>query len=371
MRSTVLESLEDFKEYEESWEVLRKGCKAPIFASYDLVHLWLDNFKAEVKPYIVLIEDGEELIGAAPMCTGHTRVMGLPVNSIAMVGELSPLFFYNSHGVFAKEDDPEAIVEMVKSVKRARWNKLFMPCMETNGSTEKFLEGIFHVCGGRPLTSTTYVSHYYVYPLEGNINANIGKATRGSIQKARNKLEKEGRMEFRKVGSVEDAERAMDLYLSQHEERWQNKNTIMLSQSNRRMLMELAKLVIRTGIGEICELLIDGEVAGQALNVFDGDVTCGIRLGMSNKFRDFSPGLLLITLIMEDSRKRGLKVFDPGAGNDSYKLRITNNHRSLGSALAYRGTLGVVSRVRSIPAIKVLENRLMSQDQTERLENNN
>jgi hypothetical protein len=364
MRSIVLESLDDFKDYGEAWDALRQECGAPIFSSYDLIHLWLDTFKTDVKPYIALIEDRGELIGAAPMCTSHARVMGLPVNSLTMVGDLYPLFGYSLYSVFAKEDDPEAIGEMLNCVKKAKWNKLIMSHMETNGSTVKFLDGIIHTWEGRSSTLSPSINHYYVYPLEGNIAANFGKNTRANIQRARNKLEKAGRMEFRKVEGVEDAERAMDLYLSQHEERWVNKSSILCTQSNRRMLMELAKLVVRTGKGEINELLIDGEVAAQLMDIFDGDVARGLRVGMTDKFEEFSPGLLILTLTMEDNRKRGFKVYDPGYGNEGYKLRISNNQRALASALVYKGTMGLVSRVRSFPPMKILENRLKLPDRT-------
>lgn len=370
MRSIVLGSLEDFKEYEESWELLRKGCKAPIFASYDLVRLWLDNFKAEVKPCIVLIEDKGELVSAAPLCTSHARAMGLPVRSITMVGELYPLFGYSLYSILAKEDSSEAIGEMVKCVMRAKWNKLYMPYMETSSYNAKFLEGINQMCGGQSTAPSPSISHYYAFPLEGNVTSNFGKSTRANLRRLKNKLEREGRMEFRKVESVNDAERAMHLYLSQHQERWDSTKTQFRYQSNCRQVLALGKLAVETGIGEITELLIDGEVAAQLLCLFDGDVVHGIRVGMTDKFREFSPGLMAIALTMEQQRKRGLKVFDPGVGNDAYKLRITNSHRELGSALAYRGTMGIVSRVRSFPAIKVLENRLMPQDKDEKPEIN-
>ena len=358
MRSIILESLEDFKGYGEAWEELRQECGAPIFSSYDLVHLWLDNFKAEVKPYIAIIEDKGEMLGAAPMCTNQNWVMGLPVNSLMMVGGLYPLHGYSLHSVFAKRDDPEVIKEMLRCVKRAKWNKLFMPHMETNSSTAAFLDGIVQMWEGQSSYLSPTVLHTYVFPLEGNITANMGRSTRGNINRLRNKLEKAGRLGFRKVGSIEDAERAMQLYLSQHEERFGNRDSIFRIPSNRRQLVELGKLAVRTGKGDISELLIDGEVAGQVLSFIDGDVARAVRIGMADKFRDFSPGMLVLALSMEDNRDRGIKIYDPGHGNEEYKLRMTNNQRELSSVIVYKGSMGVISRLRSFPPMKVLENHL-------------
>jgi CelD/BcsL family acetyltransferase involved in cellulose biosynthesis len=315
----------------------------------------------------VLIEDKGELVGAAPMCTNHTRVMGLPINTLTMVGNLNPYLGYDLYSVFAKRDDHEAIREMLTCVKKARWNKLFMPYMETNRHTTRFLDGIFQMWEGQSSCLEPEMHHTYVFPLEGNIMADLGKSTRGNIQRLRNKLERTGRMEFRKVRSAEDAVRAMDLYLSQHEERWGDRNSIFRIPSNRKQLVELGKLAVSTEKGEINELLIDGEVAGQVLSFIDGNVARAIRIGMADKFRDFSPGMMVFALTMEENRKNGLREFDPGRGNEEYKLRMTNNHRALCSALAYKGTMGVVSRVRSFAPVKVLEGRLQLEDRIMRL----
>jgi hypothetical protein len=367
MRSTVLESLEDFQDYEEAWEALRLECRAPIFSSYDLVRLWLDNFKAQVKPHIVLVEDKGELIGAAPMCTSHARVMALPMDSISMVGNLFPLHSYSLYSVLAKEDDPETIREILKCVKRAKWNKLVMSHMEPNNSTLRFLDGIVQMWEGQSSSLNQAINHTYIFPDGGSIAAGYEKNTRGNLLRMRAKMEKDGRIELRKVGSVEDAERAMNLYLSQHDERWEHRDSVYRIQGNRRLVVELGKIALATGMGGINELLIDGEVAGQVSYFLDGAVARGVHLGMNNKFRSFSPGMLVLMLTMEDNRSRGLRAYDPGYGNESYKLRMTNNHYPLGSALVYKGAMEVISRIRTSPPMRVLESRLKLEDVIERL----
>jgi len=85
-------------------------------------------------------------------------------------------------------------------------------------------------------------------------------------------------------------------------------------------------------------------------------------IGMNNRFRAFPPGMTVLIMTMEDNRKRGLRAYDPGHENESYKLRMTNNQRELGSTMVYRGTMGVISRFRSFPAVRDLENRFALQD---------
>jgi CelD/BcsL family acetyltransferase involved in cellulose biosynthesis len=124
-------------------------------------------------------------------------------------------------------------------------------------------------------------------------------------------------------------------------------------------------MAVRTGKGEISELLIDGEVAGQMLCFLEGDVCIGFRVGMADKFRDFSPGKMAIILTMEENRKMGIKVMDFLHGNEDYKVHMTNMQHPLGSAMVYKGTWRAISRVRSFPAMRFLENRLKFHDRIE------
>ena len=367
MRTITLESLEDFQEYQEAWEGLRHECGAPIFASYDLVHLWLDNYKSVVKPHVVLVEDRGEIVGVAPMFTSHSRVMGLPLNFIGMVGNMNTLLGYSLYSVFAKQDNPEIVREMLGCVKKAKWNLLIMSKMETNPSTLRFLDGLPQKGEDSNRTLNTSMDRSYVFPLEGNIAADFGKSYRRHLQNFRNRLEKEGRMDFHQVGSVEDAERAMNLYLSNHDRQWEHEGSHLSTALNRRQLVEIGKLAVRTGKGEINELLIDGEVAGQVLSFFDGNVSRGFRVGMTDKFREFSPGKLAIIRTMEENRKMGIKVMDFLHGNEDYKVHMTNMQHPLGSATVYKGTLGAISRFRSFPAMRFLENHLKFHDRIEGL----
>jgi CelD/BcsL family acetyltransferase involved in cellulose biosynthesis len=365
MKSITLESLEDFQEHREAWEGLRHECGAPIFASYDLVHLWLDNFKSVVKPHVVLVEDKGELVGVAPLFTSHSRVMGLPLNFIGMVGNMNTLFGYSLYSVFAKQDDPAVIREMLSSIKKAKWNVLVMSKMEMNSSTSRFLDGLGKNGGSNPSSLSTSTDRSYVFPPEGNITADFGKSTRRHLQNMRNRLEKEGRMGLHKVENVEDAERAMNLYLSNHEQQWDHGISHLNTALNRRLLVEMGKLAVGKGMGEINELLIDGEVAGQVLCFFDGDVSRGFRVGMTDKFQDFSPGKLALILNMEENRKRGMKAMDFLHGNEDYKVHMTNMQHPLGSAMVNKGTWRAISRVRSLPAMRFLENRLKFHDRIE------
>ncbi len=207
--------------------------RAQIFSSYDLVHLWLDNFKAEVKPYIVLIEDRGESDRCGPHVhqsqSGYGVAHQLPDNGRRHV---SPIWLWpvrclcyarRSRGHWRDgELCQEGEVEQAHHVPHGHEH------------IHREVPGRDNAHVGRAVLSLGPVNKSLLrYPKEGNITANFGKNTRANIQRARNKLEKAGRMDFRKVESVEDAETAMNLYLLHHEERWENKNTILCSQTNR------------------------------------------------------------------------------------------------------------------------------------------
>ncbi len=191
--------------------------------------------------------------------------MGLPLNFIGIVGNMNSLFGYSLNSVFAKQDDPETVREMLGCVKIAKWNMLIISKMEMNSSTSRFLEGLGKNGGSKLSSSIMSTDRSYVFPLEGNITSGFGKNTRSRLQVLRNKLEREGRMDFRKVESVEDAERAMNYFLSQHDQHWKHGGSQLSTPLNCRLLVELGKMAVRTRKRETSKLLIDGEVAGQML----------------------------------------------------------------------------------------------------------
>lgn len=355
----MLTSLEDLDQYEKAWEGLRVNCHAPIFSSYHLTKLWLKSFHESVQPQVVIVEDKGEVVGVAPLCSHRHSAVGIPVRTLSMIGSgrHESLVGYSILGLMVKDADERVAREMIRGLRKAKWNLMLLFDLEPNPVTALCLDIILAELDGQPSPGTNNI--FYEFPPDGGVEANFGRHTRKVLRGIRRGLEREGRMQFRTVSSVEGAEAAMRLYVEQHAERWAKKGGSMFRDArNAHQLVETGKLAYEKGIGAIYELLIDGEVAAQVFSLFDFDIARGYRIGMIDKFREYSPGKLTMMLAMEDLRSRGFKGLDLLRGTEDYKYHMMTHERTLPAVQAQRGSLQMMSKVRNFPPIQHLDERL-------------
>jgi len=361
MKHKIVASLEDLDQYREEWESLRLESRSSIFSSFDLVRLWLDTFSSIAQPQIVVVEDQGTLVGLAPMCMHKHSVAGLPIRTLTMVGKGKDIVGYSLLSIMAKNDDDAILSELVRGVKMAKWNLMQLYALDPAPSTVRFLDLLRMSFTCQPYAEVNNI--FYEFPPEGDIAARFGKHNRKILKSIRRDLEREGRMQVRIVGTVEEAEAAMRLYVQQHQERWAKKGgSIFRDGKNVRQLVEMGKLAVGRGTGAIYEMLIDGEVAAQSFVLFDGDLVRGYRIGMVDKFEEFSPGKLLMMLVMEDMRFRGFKGYDILGGDEDYKYHMMTHERTLPAIQVLRGSLLMMSKVRNSPPVQRLDERLKVRD---------
>ncbi|MDD1746972.1 MAG: GNAT family N-acetyltransferase [Methanomassiliicoccales archaeon] len=353
---SVIDSLDEFKDYHERWETLRQRCGAPVFVSSDLVGLWLANYQGTVKPQLVVAEDGGDLVGAAPLCTYRHSVAGLPVRTLTLVGNGKGIIGYSLLSIMSTSDDL-AVKALVQGVRKANWNLLQLFDLEPSPQVLRFLDVMKEDLEWQPYAETNNI--FYEYPPDGSVDARFGRHTRKILRGVKRKLTEEGRLRYSIIESPDEAERAMRVYVQQHIERWESKGgSIFKEERNARMLVEMARLFTGRGQGLVIDVLIDGEVAGQAFTISDGDVVRGYRLGMSNKFADFSPGKLAMVAAMEETRRRGFKGMDLLRGKEEYKMHMMTQERTLSAIQAQRGALNMMSKFRGLPPVKRLDAHL-------------
>jgi CelD/BcsL family acetyltransferase involved in cellulose biosynthesis len=361
MNHKIVSSLEELDQYRKDWESLRLECHSSVFTSFDLVRLWLDSYRDAYQPQVVVIEDQDRIVGLAPLCAHKFSMAGLPVRALSMVGFGRNIMSYSLLSIMAKNDDAKVLSELVQGIKRTKWNLMQLFALDPTPSTLRFLELIKAGNAWQPYAEVKNI--FYEFPAEGDIAARFGKNSRRLLKRIRAELEREGRIQVRVVRTAEEAEIAMNLYVHQHLERWDKKGgSILRDGRNNRQLVDMGKMVVGTGMGIIHEMLIDGEVAAQSLVLFDGDVVRGYRIGMIDKFEEFSPGKLLIMLVMEDLRARGFKGYDLLRGDEDYKFHMMTHERDLPAIQVLRGSLLMMSKARNFPPVQRLDERLKMRD---------
>jgi CelD/BcsL family acetyltransferase involved in cellulose biosynthesis len=89
----------------------------------------------------------------------------------------------------------------------------------------------------------------------------------------------------------------------------------------------------------------------------DGDVMRAYRVGMSNRYLEYSPGNLVALYAMNEARKAGFTHFDFGAGPEEFKYRLGAKDRPLLRIQAKRGTVRAMAKISSLPGVRQLVDR--------------
>lgn len=356
VRHRFITSLDELSDHRERWEDLRRRCGGSLSSSYPLAIAWLEAHDDMVRPCVALIEDGEELVGIAPLASQEYSIHGLRVRTRSMIGDLREKLGLSDLGILCEAGRRDAVAEMFSSLKRDRWNVLRLNLLMSGKANYQLLEMARSSwdCQEMPEASTTILD----LPGSGDIEECFGKKTRENVRRDVRRLERDTALQFRSVGEGE-LDRSIDKYVELHTQRWSMRGgSLFQDADNVAFLKRSMATAFRNGFGHAYELVIDGEVAAQCFGFQEGSSGWGYRTGMDDRFAKYSPGKVLILKTLTDLRDKGIRQFNAGYGNESYKRSLGGRDVSLHGIQARRGTISALARLANAPALQRLDRAL-------------
>lgn len=351
MRSYWITSVEELGDLENEWEALREECGGSIFMSFCLGKLWCEVHKG-VNPRILVVRDGRDPVGLAPMVSYKSRAEIIPLRALTFVGGRSGKLRYHHVGVLADPGRPDVPERIASEVQKADWDILRMRYMSDSDVTKMLASLMCNdgTCWEYPPTPNIICS----IPETGNVICNFGSRTRKNVRQKMRRLEKDTAVQFRAV-SADGVERAVDLYAQQHIKRWRRKGGSLFGDpENVLFLRKMVSISIAEGFGYMNELLIDGRVAAQEFGLIDHDIARLYRGGMDDDFAQYSPGILLMCYLMEYLREKGIHEIDMGRGREEYKIHLGGQVRHLPGLYGRRGLASLLFRLDNTAPVKKL-----------------
>jgi CelD/BcsL family acetyltransferase involved in cellulose biosynthesis len=188
--------------------------------------------------------------------------------------------------------------------------------------------------------------------------AAVSRNLRSQLGRRRRALEREGRLVLRTTLGRDDEELERDLaaFFRIESSGWKSgAGTAILSDPRtERLYTDFAKAAAAAGWLRVHLLELDGvPVAGDLNCVFAGGIFL-IKTGFDERYRQFSPGLVLRGDVLRAAVQEGSRFYDFLGGPDSYKLRWTTQLRPRVAIRAYRGALRPLAmyHARLRPALK-------------------
>jgi CelD/BcsL family acetyltransferase involved in cellulose biosynthesis len=356
LTSRVIESTVDLLAIQPEWEALRKQCGGSIFTSFDWAIEWLRHFDRVALPRVVLVEEEGELVGLAPFVIMELRSMGIKMRKLSLVGNGAGVAELYDLGIMIKENREDVLEEIMEQIDGIDWNVLHLNEMKDDPMTQ----AIYAQVADRWDTDepVRIPCPRTELPASGDVMDVISSRTKRTIRKAIGSLEEDNRVGYRCVDLPEEASEAAGMYALQHMERWEDKGGSIFSNENlSSFLKDVMMATVQEGRGMVYEVWIDGSLASQMLCLEDGDVMRAYRVGMNNRYSEYSPGNLVAIYAMNEARNAGFTIFDFGAGPEEFKYRLGAKDRPLMRIQAKRGTVKAMARIGSLPGVRQLVDR--------------
>ncbi|HEX7587746.1 MAG TPA: GNAT family N-acetyltransferase [Anaerolineae bacterium] len=355
MNSTLAPSVRMFRSLEElayracEWNTLVQECETnTIYQTFEWHASWLSAFGHRVEPLILVVEEGEALVGIAPLMCTRRWFWGRVRRVIEFIGT-------NASGncdLIVKRTHP-----MVRSLlldwlidHRELWDALDLMDIPGESGTLEIAQSYFRQRGLRTVTRFIYEAPTRIL----HDHWADWRVTRTpNLRWQRNRLRRQGCCEFERFATCDAISPFLEEFFELHIRRRQI--TPMPSVFKDEAYKTFYRNMVRK-LAEKNQIIFYVELLNET------PIALGITLEYANRvivyqhtfdldYERFSPGTLLVMHMLDDAVERGQGEFDLAAGEQLYKYRITNHARSL-YALRVFQHLADYSRMRVILGFK-------------------
>jgi CelD/BcsL family acetyltransferase involved in cellulose biosynthesis len=259
-------------------------------------------------------------------------------------------------GIMVSEGRDDIIDEIIEQISNVDWNVLHLNEMRDDAVTRELYVKVTERWETDELV-TIPCPRTELRPT-GDIMDVVSSRTKRTIRKMINQLEMENRVGYRCIDLPDETAEATAMYSLQHQERWEEKGGSIFNNENlSSFLKDVMMASAQEGRGMVYEVWIDGSLASQMLCLDDGDVMRAYRVGMTNRYLEFSPGNLVALYAMTEARNAGFSFFDFGSGPEEFKYRLGAKDLPLLRIQAKRGTVRAMAKISSLPGVKQLVDR--------------
>jgi CelD/BcsL family acetyltransferase involved in cellulose biosynthesis len=157
-----------------------------------------------------------------------------------------------------------------------------------------------------------------------------GMLDKYSLRRPLNWFSKRGTVRFRHVTSAEEIARLLPVFFGQHQRRWTSAGGYsVFSERRQRLFYEtLARALLPRGWLQFSVVEFNDEPIAFHFGFDYGGTITWYKPTFDTRYASHSPGLLLTRRLIEDGLERGRKELDFTIGDEAFKERFANRHRS-------------------------------------------
>jgi CelD/BcsL family acetyltransferase involved in cellulose biosynthesis len=329
LETEVIRDSERFNSIATEWDRLVEEWGIDrLFLSHAWFRTWWEAFGGDSRLHVVTVRSNGRLMAAAPMMVGTASIYGLKARALQsmynphtprydfIVGNNQDLCLYEAlwKQIGAVDDCDLIMIAQVPDVS------LTVPSLERLASEAGWMTGQW-VAPTSPYISLTRDYESYFNSLKSSCRFNLAKRYR--------KLRRLGPLDVEVVTQREAVDEAMRDGLRIEAAAWKgHSGTAMLSDpAVASFYIRLAKRQADLGQLRLTFLRLNGRRISFNYLVQSGKKLYALKIGYDPQFHAYSPGNMLLNLILEDACARGVEEYDLLGGEDDWKFDWTREKR--------------------------------------------
>jgi len=317
MKITQISTYDDFLGIKKKMNNLLAETNQRVFSTWEWLSACWKHFGRNSRLLFLLAENGNDLIGIAPLMYSVHQILGLRYGKIQFIGTL--VSDYNDFIIRSKEGEKciKLFLDHLNRISQ-KWVSIELDDVPEDGEC-------LHVQG--KMFDSTKLFHWCPYVLLPNsyeiFLRNMKRNLRKNIFRTKNLSEKTFDVDFVDSSKTELVSDGMQCFFELHEMRWQSKgHPCALADPKSRMFnLDVAKSFSHRGWLGLYLLKFSGEPVA-ALYGFKYKGTYYEYLsGFNPRYYKYSVLNLLRARVIEECIRQGLKKFDFLRGTEEYKYR--------------------------------------------------
>lgn len=327
MRIEVVDKFEEFLKLESVWNVLLYQTDADFpFLTFEWLSCWWKSFGNAGKLLILLVQDEQETIGLAPLMFTSLRMRGILLKAVTFIAN-----YHSNRTAFILKNKHEEIISAIFEFLKSnyKFDLIYLEMIEENTNTvnalnkvldkEKYKFVVKSSCNSPYIVIKQGWDDYYKERL---------KKLRDDIRYGTNLLKKNHKFEFKKFIGNDQKVFSDILKVSQNTWQFKNNTAIASHACTVQFYRDLAEVCARKEWLNLYMLKINNEPAAFEFILNYKKKAYLLKTGFNERFRRFSPGILLLANSIKDSFNYCLKEYDLLGESDSYKMRWATAYRA-------------------------------------------
>ena len=329
LRVEVISDFDSLVSAQPAWDRLvdLAGIDHP-FLGHDWILSWWESFGAGRKLNILLVKDGEELVGIAPLMMSRQRMYGVPLRELG--------FIYNDHTPrfdFIVARDHAAVYEAVwrhLCDRREEWDLLKL-CQIDSGSRTLLELPLLAAASGCQVGTWGSIESPYLR-LEGSFDQyfkSLNPGLRQNLRRRMKRLEERGAVEFECVSAEDEIDSSLPEAFRMEGASWKGEagTAIECRPELQKFYSLVAHRAARRGALYLAFLRVNGRRIAFDLSLIHNNKRFILKPGYLQEYRTCSPGQQLTALTIRDAFARGLEEIDFLGAAEAWKLSWTSARR--------------------------------------------